>query len=143
MAHFGFNYTTDECLDKLDELGIYHRRQGTMVEIFTEQFDVDEAQERDGLLAKIFDLVHYERPKKVKQQGLRIWLHPETHVYYYLIKDVVFKMYEKRSKDYSTSPPTVVTVSVFDVVEKSEQDYWRSILMRQPPNFSGVIPRLI
>jgi hypothetical protein len=103
---FGFTYVDETATDKLRELGIQIERSEsgyTVISIVDEQ-DV---------------------------RGVKVWLNPETDVYYYLIRDNVFKMHPNRTKDYSTDPPTVLETSILRLSE--DKNEYRSVLENRPP----------
>lgn len=125
----GFNHWTDEAREKIEELSVSYKREETGVAIYTDSLDITFEQ-----AVEIGLIVSEQQIDKGRywSQALRIWKHPESGDYYYLIKDTVFRKFDKQVKDYSTKPPTIFVTSIFDLVDRDQQDHYREILMQGP-----------
>lgn len=128
---FGFDALTDEARYALERAAIFWRRRPLGgVDVFTESFDVEDSDyrdsERDLPLAE-----QSERPKKYRAQGVRVWKHPDTGQYWYLINNTVFYSEQRYTKDYRFYPPTVEVKTVLDVPE--DPDQYRDLLNSLPP----------
>lgn len=128
---FGFDYITDEARHALDKANIFWRRRPLGgIDVFTESFDVVDAERReDGTELSLAE--QYERPKKYRSQGVRVWKHPETGQYWYLISETVFYSEQRYKKDYRFYPPTVEVKTVLDIPE--DPDQYRDMLNSLPP----------
>jgi|SRR5579859_36755 len=125
----GVNAWTDEAREKLEELGVRFRRTGpTTINIYTEDMDLRHEEERE----RNIDKPGFYKSEEFRTQRLRIHK-AENGAYYYLIRDHVFYKYDKESKDYSTSPPTIFVTSILDVVDPDLQDSWRGYFNNTPP----------
>lgn len=125
----GFNAWTDEARDKLEELGVRFRRTGpTSISVYTEEIDLRHEELRDRWIED----PNFYQSEEFRSQRLRIYK-ADNGAYYYLIRDHVFYKYDKESKDYSTSPPTIFVTSILDVVDEDMQEHWRSFFHELPP----------
>ena len=138
---FYFNYLTDEARDALDANNIQWRRNPSGgIDVYTENFDLAD----DDYRVREVDPLDPDRKRAFRAQGVRVWKHPDTGDYYYLISDVVFRKYDRvkneRHLDYRgvSSYGTNFVAAVLDVVPPEEQGSWRDRLMQlQPPAESG------
>lgn len=115
---FGFNFITDEAREKLEELGVAHKREQTVPGalywfVWTEAYDLKEQAFHDNPLND--EVVSYSGDRKeFKAQGTRVFKFPGTGEYLILIKDVVFRKRAKFTYDHRFTPPTVEEKSVLD-----------------------------
>ena len=132
---FGFNDISDEAKDKLVQSGARFYKQDTQWIVETEAYDQHENE-----FQRLKDEYSLEIPtprelkEEYKRQGTRIWKHPDTGTYYYLIGGSVFRMNNIPFSDYSVYPPTTHVVSVLEWVPKEDQIFWKDILVQRPPN---------
>lgn len=132
---FGFVSLDDMAKVELERIGVKFFKLDSQWVVETEAYDQLEREYQDS--NPNYDTrepIPGHLKKQYAAQGTRIWKDPDTGTYYYLIKDVVFKMRPRVFSDYATTPPTQTEISVLEVVDKSDQDRFRDILISRPPN---------
>lgn len=132
---FGFNYMTDEAREKLQELGVTFRKEGSLWCVYTDYVDLLEQDLRDRWIEQVDNA---DIPRMVKEQTVRLWKHPDTGEYYFMLNNEhIFVKSSRYKTDRSTNPPTQYEFSLFDYPE--DQESFRDLLLNRPPAAKGVL----